>query len=862
MILKLLAALLVPWAAGVLWLTAVRQFQGHAPHPGRSFRLWGYGFFLGYAMLYGVITGVDAAFDGVASWVVFTSVFLLTAAGALAWRVSRGLVDQTDGSGSAHGNRVEEPRVGVSLLEKVLTRILYAWIALHLALATADVMTTATLPWDAWLLWLYRAKAWFFSNGLTEMVSPAAWNLATTVPPYTVDAVHYPEFLSVIVFWTALSMGQWSETWVNLPGLLCAIAIGLALGGHLLKLGLRPSIIAALVYLLYSTPLFGAHISLGGYADIWMAGYAGLGLVALISGLSRRETGYVLLGLAMLAFSILIKNEGWVWLPVGAALIVFITLPVKLRWAGAAGVAVLFILAGVTGWSHVELPGLGLLGIADGRFHLPFAGWYAFEAHNVWPDYLKNLFLLGSWNLLWAMVLAAMLFMLPRLDGRDYQACLGFLLLLMASQGFIFGFTSQGEWARQYTAINRLPLQLLPTVLFAVGVVLSGAFKHQVTAPKSTVLWAAPLLSLLLAVTGVMLWLSENNNESQRSIQPELQFVMGAGAREGPEIRIDRYQQGFALLSSGAVDLNAAAYPFLDIELTSARFEDPDLAPAFFWRQAASPDVVHRQTLEGNGLLSLAGNKSWSGAISEFGLLIPQIEDASPGIRQFALETATLPNRWERAWRGWLAYEPWSLRSINFIWGGADQQELWLPPLVLIWALLTWLLWFAMRGIPKQQGLAMGAMVWLAAWMVLDLRWTANGARQLVRTALPAWSMNDRERLASAPDGPISDMLDALGQPDHASNFQRVLVVGDAYDFVYFLQRAKYHLLPHSGRVVDKLDRRFLETDLDYVIFIGDYAGGKSWAETWSSLPVKDIWRERLELVSSSELAILFRVDH
>ena len=55
-------------------------------------------------------------------------------------------------------------------------------------------------------------------------------------------------------------------------------------------------------------PLAGTHLSLGGYADIWMAGFTGLGTVALIRGISQRIKIQTALGVSLLLFSAAIKK--------------------------------------------------------------------------------------------------------------------------------------------------------------------------------------------------------------------------------------------------------------------------------------------------------------------------------------------------------------------------------------------------------------------------------------------------------------------------------------------------------------------------------------------------------------------------
>ena len=64
---------------------------------------------------------------------------------------------------------------------------------------------------------------------------------------------------------------------------------------------------------------------------------------------------------------------------------------------------------------------------------------------------------------------------------RVRRTALSFILIFLATQIFIFGFTDQGLWADTYTAINRLPLHFVPALLFAV-IVIAHAKNHVDTA--------------------------------------------------------------------------------------------------------------------------------------------------------------------------------------------------------------------------------------------------------------------------------------------------------------------------------------------------------------------------------------------
>jgi hypothetical protein len=225
----------------------------------------------------------------------------------------------------------------------------------------------------------------------------------------------------------------------------------------------------ATCYLLFSVPLFGTHLALAGYADIWMAGFAGLGFMALVRGAAEGLRSQTILGFLMVALAMLVKNEGVVWFL--AALLMQVLLSFRWRTNMLAGmVLAAVVLAGyLLDVTHVEIPLAGTLGVVNDRLEIPFVGSFALEVHDVWQVYWTNFFTMGSWNFLWVLVAFGLL--LAVISGKSLaspvrRAGAIFVVMFLATQLFIFGFTDQGVWADTYTAINRLPLHFVPALIY------------------------------------------------------------------------------------------------------------------------------------------------------------------------------------------------------------------------------------------------------------------------------------------------------------------------------------------------------------------------------------------------------------
>jgi len=476
-LLTLYLGLLLPWLGGSLWLAfADRRFN--STNPVNRFRQVGYGFFLGYVVLFLAVL-VSNSLTSDVSWpglMMFLLIF--TASGGYAvWQV-RGLPHATAPAAQAI----------TSTSLKLLVAVVLLLMAVHLLFIGVEIFTRPVYPWDAWLVWVYRAKAWFMAGNMADIVSPTSWATATSVNTYPIHAWQYPLFPSVIPYWSALSLGRWSETLVNLPVLFAGSAIGMALYGQCREHGLSVAVSLIACYLLYSIPLFATHVALAGYADIWMAGYVGLGFIALIRGASLRdEPGrpgfHLVLGFLMVLFGAWVKNEGAVWFLAALAMLVLVMfrprVPV-LMIISAIGFGFLAFAFGIT---SVDIPIIGQLGMANGQLTIPFIGSFAVEIHDVRQVYWHNFIEMGNWNLVWVMLAASLALGVKSrnvLSGyRARWATMGFVLILMTTQLFIFGFTNQGLWADTYTAINRLPLHFIPAVLFALIVIAHASLAEK-----------------------------------------------------------------------------------------------------------------------------------------------------------------------------------------------------------------------------------------------------------------------------------------------------------------------------------------------------------------------------------------------
>jgi len=471
-LLTLYSGLLLPWLGGAFWLAFIEsQFSDNTQ--ANRFRLTGYGFFLGYAVLFLAIM-TSNELTGTVSWpglMTFLLIFAISG-GVAVWKTRSKLHAPPLDTKTP----LSKPLRGLAAVILILTTV-------HLVFMTVEVFTQPLYPWDAWTVWAFRAKAWFLTGGITEMTGSAGWVSATATDVFSTTGWGYPLFPSIITYWAAASLGHWSETLINLPLLLAGLSIGMALYGQCRESGFNVSISLLCCYLLYSIPLFGTHIALAGYADLWMAGFAGLGFVALLRGSIIQDTTFkvntqLLLGLLMIALGILAKNEGRIWFLAAMAMLIVNRFHLRILLLSFLVFTAVILLAFALGITTIQIPLIGTLGYSGGQFIIPFIGGVSIEVHDIWQPYLKNFFTLGNWNLLWVLVLACLMLSIQSRRHPLQRASLVFIGLFLATQLFIFGFTKQGLWAANFTSINRLPIHFIPALLFSAFLLLRSRFEQ------------------------------------------------------------------------------------------------------------------------------------------------------------------------------------------------------------------------------------------------------------------------------------------------------------------------------------------------------------------------------------------------
>jgi hypothetical protein len=859
--LRLILGLTLPWICGFFCLRAVEARAN--PHSAPNvFRQIGYGLFLGYAGLHGIVLASSALFHTIQFWPIVGVLSIVTITG--------GLLAYRKGIPAAPHTSIRDGITGLSPAGRLLCALLLGWIVVHLCLIALEILHRPMFPWDAWLSWMYRAKAWFLQDAIFQFSSPSEWTANMAGPAYNVAGHNYPTFVPTIALWAASSLGLWSDTLVNLPVLFCGIALAMGIYGQCRELGGNYLHAVTAAYIFISIPIVGTHLALAGQADIWMAGFTGLGFAALIKGLIDDNRFQIALGMLMAVLAVAVKLEGLVWF---LATITTFLLVTRLRLAlGVAGLfSILALIAWILGLTYVVLPGLGEIGYADGLVHIPFKGSYPIMQFDLLDSYYLNFFSRGSWNLLWGLLLLSLPLLFMPESKKLQRPLISFYLIFAATQIILFGFTEQGRWAEDSTAINRLPIHFVPALVLCLMLPIirlhrrctSGIRKIRLPEKQSQGL-VLPLAAFAITAAGLVAYLfftlPPDQGEPHVFNPQDLRIVVGSGHIENGTGVITAYQNNIAIISSGTINVSADTLQSLRVETGG---NNKNVA-GFFWRREGDSANVDSLPLTHNGvvLLDLSSNSGWKGKVTEMGLIFYKDEDSSTKFHQLSLLPQTLWSSLSTVWRGWTQREHWTQASANWIAGGSGSPMVALPIVVLAWLLiLLACCWIFVGRFPRCTPIILTCC--LVAWVVLDIRWTTNSIVQAFTTIESSPQSRALSYIDIAEDQEIAAFIQST-KALIAEERAQILIYDAERELSFQMFRAKYHLLPHAAYVhkgdISSMPRK----DVDYVLIMNPI-----FMEPGEQLPDKLVTARLLqehlghtfEAVIDSKVGTLFRAS-
>jgi hypothetical protein len=343
--------------------------------------------------------------------------------------------------------------------------LLAALLLLRFSGLALETLWRPLYPWDALSTWGVKARVWFELRHLGPFVDAATWLTSHTPQNYTIEAWDYPSTVPLIQLWMALALDRWDDALINVPWLICALALGLAFYGQSRKAGVTPLMAVVGVYLLLSMPLFDAHVALAGYADLWLATCVGLGAMAFLLWRDSGHRGPAWLALLLVIACPFVKREGVIWALafIPALLLARSSYRPLIAAAGLAAAAAMTFIYGV----DVSIPGLGQIVLNHNQIQVPYIGSQEIAYHPSWGAFYEHMFAFDSWHIFWPLFFASLLASFFIRDRRLSNMRVLLITMLLAVFG-IFSFSSNAAWADRGTSISRILLQIVPVCTFYV----------------------------------------------------------------------------------------------------------------------------------------------------------------------------------------------------------------------------------------------------------------------------------------------------------------------------------------------------------------------------------------------------------
>jgi hypothetical protein len=437
-------ALALPVLLGGLWLQQFVPFN----FAGRTALVWGNGTLLGLLLIPQLMRALDTL------QIPLTFVATASLVGAL---IALTIITQL-----LRGPRAPSVPTPVRYFSampashKALFCFFLLLIVIRVTTLGLEILWRPLFPWDATMHWATKARVWFEYNSIVSFVTKDAWGEIGGAGIFTDSHPYYPVAVPLLQVWMNLVLGRWDESLMNLPWLLCLIALGSAFYGQLRAQCLGPVLAIGFAYLLLSMPLLNTHVALAGYADIFLGAAYCAALMAFHSWFTTRQRWQGVLALFFAISCALIKDEGLVWSLTFVPAMAFTLMPRR----EAAGLCVLFPLVLVLLWL-LRPPGLEIAGYPLDYLDL------GFHTEGL-VGMLQSIWLHDNWHLLGYLLLAIIPLglLMPGAMTRTYLPISVALAAAVMAFLFLFLFTGFGVAASDFTGVGRLSIQLAPGLLY------------------------------------------------------------------------------------------------------------------------------------------------------------------------------------------------------------------------------------------------------------------------------------------------------------------------------------------------------------------------------------------------------------
>ena len=240
--------LLLVWAFGIACLAALPRRSAHVDGPGERAWMIGAGGLAGFFLATLWLRALSLA--GIAFGAATIALPILAASLALsAWSYRRNRRAWSASSeASAWGTLVRGALAEcaaaisgrtLSARDRLLWRLLLAWLVVRAMLLLVEVATHPLFPWDAWTQWATKARVWYELGRIVPFARTDAWFAATGVTNFDAGP-NYPGTVALMQVLASNFLGRWDDALMNLPFWMLAVAFAFAVYGALRAMEFTP----------------------------------------------------------------------------------------------------------------------------------------------------------------------------------------------------------------------------------------------------------------------------------------------------------------------------------------------------------------------------------------------------------------------------------------------------------------------------------------------------------------------------------------------------------------------------------------------------------------------------------------------
>ena len=245
----------------------------------------------------------------------------------------------------------------------------------------------------------------------------------------------------------------------------------------------------------------------------------------------------------------------------------------------------------------------------------------------------------------------------------------------------------------------------------------------------------------------------------------DLTVVEGNGRKDGRSFVLEAPgSDGLALLTAKIAPFSARNFSRIEWTISSPQ-EPPPIA--IVWRTREHPQRNYTKQLRwvttGVAALDLASEEGWSGTITGVGLVIGKPLLAPLTVASVRIVSPSAAVTLGEMLQDWSAPTPLRGYSVTFPFDAERSHRLAALPAIAIAEAVAFALYLLLahwRGWRRDQRVIWG--IFLAGWLVLDLRWQANLWREALDRGVRYAGKNTTEMHLAAEDSRLFSLLEAM----------------------------------------------------------------------------------------------------